>query len=221
MVAKAGRGWVLAPSLVTLIDQVDDLFPGRDRASDGSIGDPAHQTRKSGHNPGRGSYVHALDITHDPANGFDSYAFADLVRQRQDPRIKFVISHGRWFKSYGPTPWQWRAYDGPSGHFQHVHIEVNEDHEGEHDGSSWFGGQSFTQPSGGGAEVQLEVLRQGSQGGQVRALQSLLNGIAGQGLDVDGDFGPRTDRAVRNVQTVFGLDVDGIVGTHTWGALFS
>jgi peptidoglycan hydrolase-like protein with peptidoglycan-binding domain len=54
----------------------------------------------------------------------------------------------------------------------------------------------------------------------VRSLQSLLNTKAGQGLVIDGAFGPRTDRAVRNVQAFLGLAVDGIVGRNTWGVLF-
>lgn len=75
-------------------------------------------------------------------------------------------------------------------------------------------------PSGDFVSVLLPVLRVGARGGSVRSLQSLLNTKAGQGLSIDGAFGPATDRAVRNVQAFFGLGVDGIVGQHTWGVLF-
>jgi hypothetical protein len=68
--------------------------------------------------------------------------------------------------------------------------------------------------------VSLPVLRSGHTGGGVRSLQSLLNTKAGQGLVIDGAFGPRTDRAVRNVQAFLGLAVDGVVGRNTWGVLF-
>lgn len=66
---------------------------------------------------------------------------------------------------------------------------------------------------------QHPVLRKGSRGPAVMELQRKLNGVAGQGLVVDGSFGPRTDQAVRNFQTFFNLGTDGIVGPKTWGAL--
>lgn len=69
-------------------------------------------------------------------------------------------------------------------------------------------------------DVPLPVLKRGAQGGAVRSLQTLLNAKAGQGLKVDGDFGPATEIAVRNVQAFFRLSVDGVVGGQTWPTLF-
>lgn len=63
------------------------------------------------------------------------------------------------------------------------------------------------------------VVRRGSRGSAVRELQRLLNRVAGAGLAEDGDFGPRTERAVRNFQTFFSLGTDGIVGPKTWSML--
>lgn len=70
-------------------------------------------------------------------------------------------------------------------------------------------------------DVSLPMIRRGSVGKHVAAAQSLLNVKAGQGLAVDGDFGPATDRAVRNWQAFFGMTVDGIIGPQTWGGLVS
>lgn len=73
----------------------------------------------------------AQDITHDPNGGFDSYAFADLLRQKRDPRIKYVISNSRIFgdegyvRRNGGTAWVWQGYSGKNAHDQHVHISVN------------------------------------------------------------------------------------------------
>jgi hypothetical protein len=141
MVAIVGRNWRLAPSLVALFDQVDEKAPNRSTASDGSIGDTSHQARASDHNPDETGDVLAGDITHDPKGGFDAHAFAEQVRIRRDPRVKYVISQGRMFSSYGSTKrpaWQWGTYTGPNGHFQHVHISVLDTPFARSDQSSWF-----------------------------------------------------------------------------------
>jgi len=64
------------------------------------------------------------------------------------------------------------------------------------------------------------ILRSGSSGDDVKVLQSLLNylpdSITGPDLVVDGDFGPKTQAAVKKFQTYFGLSSDGIVGKNTF-----
>lgn len=57
------------------------------------------------------------------------------------------------------------------------------------------------------------VLRSGDKGAAVKKLQYAL------GIDVDGSFGPATDKAVREFQQRMKLPVDGIVGKRTWQAL--
>jgi len=64
-------------------------------------------------------------------------------------------------------------------------------------------------------------VQQGSHGQAVRAVQQLLNLRFGYGLAVDGDFGPATNDAVREVQGDTGLAVDGIVGPQTWRMLLN
>ena len=58
----------------------------------------------------------------------------------------------------------------------------------------------------------------GAKGSSVTELQKLLNNN-GYNLSVDGDFGAKTQAAVKDYQQKNGLAVDGIVGTNTWGAL--
>lgn len=58
----------------------------------------------------------------------------------------------------------------------------------------------------------------GSTGGDVTALQQLLN-VLGYGLATDGIFGGGTNSAVRSFQSKQGLAVDGYVGPATWAAL--
>lgn len=69
--------------------------------------------------------------------------------------------------------------------------------------------------------VQLDVLKEGSKGEQVKALQRMLYAM-GYNLGsagVDGDFGAKTDAAVRSYQKKKSLEVDGIVGQNTWSKL--
>ena len=59
----------------------------------------------------------------------------------------------------------------------------------------------------------------GSTGDDVKKLQELLNASGNYNLDVDGNFGPKTQSAVKDYQKQNNLAVDGIVGKNTWGAL--
>jgi len=59
----------------------------------------------------------------------------------------------------------------------------------------------------------------------VQTLQHLLR-ARGHAVTVDGDFGPKTEAAVRGFQDALAVDipavaVDGIVGPVTWRALVS
>lgn len=57
--------------------------------------------------------------------------------------------------------------------------------------------------------LHMTMLKRGSSGEAVKALQSIL------GLDADGIFGPGTEVAVKEHQKGGGLDADGIVGPAT------
>jgi peptidoglycan hydrolase-like protein with peptidoglycan-binding domain len=59
------------------------------------------------------------------------------------------------------------------------------------------------------------VLQLGAKGGAVRTLQQLLN-KAGVKCATDGDFGPKTEAAVKEFQKKVGLEETGIVNHKTW-----
>jgi peptidoglycan hydrolase-like protein with peptidoglycan-binding domain len=61
-------------------------------------------------------------------------------------------------------------------------------------------------------------IRQGHKAHPVPSLQYHLR-ARGHTVTVDGDFGPKTDAAVRAFQKEKKLAVDGIVGTQTWKSL--
>ena len=71
-------------------------------------------------------------------------------------------------------------------------------------------------------EEPTVTLRQGDSGDSVRWLQWYLYKLDYlKESDIDGSFGPTTDSAVRKFQTDKKLDVDGLVGSGTRGALKS
>lgn len=61
---------------------------------------------------------------------------------------------------------------------------------------------------------------QGSTGDIVRTIQARLQ-ARGWTISVDGQFGPQTDRVIRQFQAEKNLGVDGIVGPATWSALWN
>lgn len=212
--------WRLAKSLVVLRDQVNALAPARSKDSDGTIGDEKHASRSSDHNAyikdnGVG-VVRAIDITHDPKDGLDSYALAETLRKNADRRIRYIISN-RKIANPGEG---WRSYHGSNPHDHHVHISVSESKSLYDDTSPWkLGGiEAGTDIRAVLAETaspkpSRPLLKMGDKGEDVKRLQKKL------GVTVDGDFGPKTRLAVCDFQTKHKLVVDGIVGGYSWRAL--
>lgn len=75
------------------------------------------------------------------------------------------------------------------------------------------------------AKTPTPTLRSGSKGPEVVKLQALLAEMAANGNvipspgPVDGDYGPRTAKAVEALQRLLKLSIDGIYGPQTAGAL--
>lgn len=61
--------------------------------------------------------------------------------------------------------------------------------------------------------IDMKVLKLGSKGEEVEDLQLYLK------IKVDGDFGPKTEEAVKKFQKANNLKPDGIVGEKTWNAM--
>jgi hypothetical protein len=128
MVATAGPGWVLAPALKLLVEQLDDYDASRDRVADGSIGDARHQAENySDHNPRPGPdgrwYVTAVDITNAP--WLDAWVLDQLTA---DGRVKYLIRNRRYWQrtrwSMADAVKEWVPYGGSNPHDHHVHISV-------------------------------------------------------------------------------------------------
>jgi hypothetical protein len=206
--------WRVAKCLDQLLAEVNASAPNRSKVSDGSIGDEDHQNSNSDHNPWCcGWVVTARDITHDPANGFDSYAYAEWQRQRcrgdilldgeRETRVKYVISNR---KICSPTDnWAWRNYTGSNPHDHHVHISVDCTGEG--------GAMDDVSPWGWGSPQQTEdddmFCKHGDQGDKVWVLQRQLNetGI-GDPIGEDWSYGDATAAKVVAVG-IAGAAADG------------
>ncbi|MEE1938967.1 peptidoglycan-binding protein [Streptomyces sp. TRM 70361] len=74
----------------------------------------------------------------------------------------------------------------------------------------WYAGNSRTREA---------IVAYGHAGPEVAEVQCLLRRAGIEPGDVDGIYGPLTQRAVERAQKRAGLVVDGIVGPHTWQAL--
>lgn len=65
----------------------------------------------------------------------------------------------------------------------------------------------------------IPTLRRGSQGDFVKKLQETLNIKINAGLNIDGIFGAKTEKAVEKFQAENGLAPDGVVGKKTYEKL--
>jgi hypothetical protein len=210
--------WRLAKGLERLRDQVNEKYPGRSKESDGSIGDTAHSARKSDHNPDAKGVVHAIDITHDPRNGFDSYKFAEHLLRTQDPRLSYVISNGKIGSGpKGPAPGIWRKYGGSNPHDHHVHVSIVDGSLAD-DVRDWDIGANAVKPQPA-ASVVRRTLRPGDHDPEVTKLKAALK-AKGVAVSLRDDiFDNETKLGVMVFQLRNGLEDDGIVGPQTWKAL--
>ncbi|MEV6345279.1 hypothetical protein [Actinoplanes sp. NPDC051851] len=143
--------WILVPCLVTLRTEFNRLAPDRDHASDGSIGDAAHASSSSDHNPdetGATPYedadakneVHAIDVDSDlRRSGWTMKRAVDVIvgrhRAGKDDRLQNVIYNRKIAsRSWG---WTWRDYDGSSPHTEHAHFSARYTTAQESDTSPW------------------------------------------------------------------------------------
>lgn len=129
-------GFVVDKGILKLRSQLDGACPLRSKASDGTIGDLAHQERDSDHNPesppppgNPNNQVDAGDFTHDPANGADMNKVAEAIRTSRDRRVAYLIWNRR---ITGPShAWKWDPYTGSDPHTNHLHVSVNDVHHDE------------------------------------------------------------------------------------------
>lgn len=111
--------YFLAPSLVSLRNEINAANPGRDKTSDGWVGDASHAARVSDHNPdySAGGIVRAIDVDVDGAP--PDHLIAVAIR---DPRVEYVISRRKIYergRGFAPI-----YYSGTNAHDHHTHISI-------------------------------------------------------------------------------------------------
>lgn len=228
--------WRVARSLDSLLAQFNTACPKRSKASDGSIGDAAHASRTSDHNPwvdipGESlNAVTARDYTHDPVDGMDIDRITDELVASRDPRIKYIIANGQIVNGAGgSSPWSWKHYGGSNAHRAHFHLSVRSEPRYFDDPSPWRLPMFVNQPIPGtvdppvmpGDRRLLFLTKPPMVGDDVKAVQLRLNRDYPKysHLEVDRTFGRVTDQVVREFQRRSGLSVDGKVGPATLKAL--
>jgi len=125
--------WRVATSLDVLLAEINAAAPKRSKVSDGSIGDAAHASRSSDHNPwvkdsaGVG-VVRARDFTHDPAGGLNCGALAlhlaKMLGLHPALGSGAYIIWDRRIVSTDRLREGWRPYTGSNPHTKHLHLSV-------------------------------------------------------------------------------------------------
>lgn len=120
----------------------------------------------------------------------------DVASVGADGRLPWLVVHA------GRFGFTWEVADSSNPNFEAWHIRYV---RGDADSI---------------APARARTLRLGDSGDDVAALQRALTakGITSHGR-ADGQFGPRTDAAVREWQRAAGLVVDGLVGPRTKASL--
>src|SRR4051812_21617920 len=143
--------WVLIPCLKALFAEFDRIAPSRDHASDGSIGDAAHQNEVSDHNPDETGRVPIHDADHiNEVHAIDvdnTIRESDLTMEKvvqfllgrcrsgAEKRLRYIIYDRRiWDYRSG---WVQKTYTGPSPHTEHAHFSPSYKTKHEYDTSSW------------------------------------------------------------------------------------
>lgn len=209
--------WVLTTGLKTWRDEINAVFPDRDKTTDGAVGNLAHQGSSSGHNPdktGNAEYkdgdsrdeVRAVDIDRDLVPGSDVNWMERVVqfvvekaRRGEYVPFRYIIYNRRiWHRTYG---WTTRTYTGANAHDHHAHFSGDWTNKAD----EWTGSlglASIRGAAGGGWDSML--VKKGDSGQEVTYSQYLLAELGYPVGDIDGVYGPKMESAVNAYRKAHG-----------------
>lgn len=200
----------VVPNLIELGTQVDKRFPNRDKASDGTWGDRAHQLTVSSHNgdlSGTPEWrdgdnvdeVRARDIDKDlkdPTVTMEDVVqlWVKLARAGRLPHLRYIIFNRRiWHKRDG---FQTRTYTGSNPHDKHAH--VNSDFTQAADtatGVNWHLDDLGKKPAAPKPSAPTHLVVDGKLGpATIRRWQQIMK------TTVDGKIDDKDSELVRAVQ---------------------
>lgn len=181
--------WHVDAGLAVLIKQMKSRYP---KLVVGTIGDKAHQNRKSDHNPEADGSVDAADFMLNKT-GFDqseAERFATTLALHSDHRLSYVIwDRGIWKPGIG-----WEEYNGSNPHTGHVHVSVNDKHHS--DLSSWNLTPWIRKLAYMDLTAHMPLLRQGDRDDQLPGYNLIARLQLLKGVEPDGIWGPVTSRAL-------------------------
>lgn len=216
----------LAHNLAVRRDLIRSCWAG---VTIGWIGDAAHQSEQSDHNPDAAGIVHAIDVM---VTGARAAAVVEWCL-RQPADLEYLI-HNRtiWTRANG---WKPKRYTGTDPHTNHVHISGRHGTSGRNaaTGTGYDLGAAASTPTGAPCRVAtpkppapkppaqfrpgsraLQLAKPPMSGADVRFVQRFI-GPRHAGA-ADGVYGPHTAAGVRWYQSMRGGSPTGHVGPWTW-----
>lgn len=222
--------WRNCRASITLADEVNRRWPDRDRSSDGTVGDAAHASRSSDHNPwiviDKVGVIRARDVDKD---GIDAPWLAEFLRRRGevgDPRLTgggYVIFNRRITT---PDFRGWKVYTGKNPHTAHLHVSFSRNRAGFDSAAAWdlaVPAAPAPAPAAAGRPSLTYGMRGNAELRKVQLFMARVFRDYARDLAATGNYIDETTRVIAEFQRrtgITGPDADGrTIGPRTWAQL--
>jgi hypothetical protein len=174
--------------------------------------------------------VRAIDITCTDEQG---KLWTEAIRRSEDARVLYVIYDGRRFSSDRSPTWTWQPYLGLNPHEGHFHVSMVKTQD--NNGRPWSLGLPNPEPDPepapilkGDRMIGLDIGKTGDPvvaSLEARTLQAMLKVRGFPNLEVNGEAGDATRRALHDWKITVGITAatsggEGVVGAYEY-AMFN